>query len=497
MRQFLCIPLLVTLALSAMAANLDFSVRRYQPSGAELALETALDTTGSYSEQRTIARDYQARYPDDMGVQLRAASFLAMDNLDSTIAYYRARAEHEPGSEIALYLAGRLMTTPVEQRSYAERILANNPDSYWGNLLLAGTYPAASDSSFRLSLDALLKAIHSDNSLPFAVELLGNLLRMRGQNEEADAVYVKLDEMEPDRFEPVEYRIMLLGGDQKKAIELTDRFLDHNPRNVNALLVKARAQRELSDWPAHIRTMQQVVEIEPTGPHAYDLACGFSLAGEMDSAFAWLFKAVDLGFTDIEQYKSDDDLIPLRSDPQWDKLLTAVEQGEQARMLEIMRQAAATAPQRKKEALAERMNSEAPGFTLADLNGDSVSLSALRGKVVILDFWATWCGPCRRAMPLLDKFYTDNRPKNVVVYGVDVFERGGKRDKVKPFVQQGGFHFPILYGTDDVAADYGVQAIPTLVMIDPQGKIAYRHLGYSPTLPEELTWQVNELLKKP
>ena len=496
MKRFLCIPVLLAAALSVTAANLDFNVRRYQRSEAERTLEATLDTAQTYDLHRTIARDYQARYPDDMGVQLRAGSFLAMDNVDSTRAYYRARAERQPGDEIALYLAGRLMNSADEQRTYAQRILAKNPDSYWGNLLLAGTYPAETDSGFRLSQDALLKAIRADNSLPFAVERLGNLLRLRGDNAAAATVFVKLGQMEPDRFEPVQYRIMLAGGDQRQAIRLADEFLDSHPRDVKALYVKARSQRELSDWQGHLRTMRRVVEVEPSGPHAYDLACGFSLAGETDSAYAWLFSAVDLGFCDIEQYKGDDDLIPLRSEARWEELLVAVEQGERARLAEVLRQAAATAPQRKQAALAERQGNEAPEFTLNDLNGDAVSLASLRGKVVILDFWATWCGPCRKTMPLLDKFYTEMKPENVVVYGVNVWERGGKTDKVKPFLAERGFHFPVLFGTNDLADAYGVQGIPTLVMIDPQGKVAYRHVGYNPTLPEVLAWQVNELLKK-
>ena len=496
MKRFLCISVLLAAALSVTAANLDFSVRRYQRSEADRAAETALDSARTYDLHRALARDYQARYPDDMGVQLRVGSLLAMDNLDSTRAFYLARAEREPDNEIALYLAGRLQATPDEQRTYARRILAKSPDSYWGNLLLAGTYPAETDSGFRLSQDALLKAIRADNSLPFAVERLGNLLRLRGDSAGAEAVFVKLGQMEPDRFEPVQYRIMLAGGDHQQAIRLADEFLDKNPRDVKALHTKANSQRELRDWPGHLRTMRRVVEVERTGPHAYDLACGFSLAGETDSAYAWLSTAVERGYTDVEQYKGDDDLIPLRSDPRWEQVLTAAEAGERAKMVEIMRQAAATAPQRKQVAVAERQSALAPEFTLKDLNDNTVSLASLRGKVVILDFWATWCGPCRKSMPLLDKFYTDTKPENVVVYGVNVWERGGKTDKVKPFITERGFHFPVLFGTNDLANAYGVQGIPTLVMIDPQGKIAYRHVGYNPTLPEVLAWQVNELSKK-
>lgn len=494
MKRLLVLPV-VLVAMIAAAADYDFSVRRYERSAAERDIKTAMDTAQTYDAQRAIARDFQFRFPDDIGVQLRTASFLAMDNLDSARVFYRARAEREPNNEVALYLAGRLMPSPDDQRGYAQRMLAKDPDSYWGNLLLAGTYNAETDSGFQAVRAALMKAIRTNNMLPFAVERLGNILASRGDKESADAVFVKLGQMEPDRFEPVQYRVMLTGGDHQKAIRLTDEFLDKNPKNVDALYIKARSERELNDWPAHIKTMRRVVEVESTGPHAYDLACGFSLAGDKDSAYTWLNTAAELGFTDIEQYKADDDLIPLRGDPRWNDLLVKVEDGERAKVAEFMRQAAATAPQRKQSAIAERQSMDAPDFTLQDLDGKTISLSALRGKVVILDFWATWCGPCRKTMPLLDKYYTDGKPADVKIYGVNVWERGGT-DKVKPFIVERGFHFPILYGTNDLASAYGVQGIPTMVVIDQQGKIAYRHVGYNPTLPEVLTWQVNELLKK-
>jgi thiol-disulfide isomerase/thioredoxin len=133
------------------------------------------------------------------------------------------------------------------------------------------------------------------------------------------------------------------------------------------------------------------------------------------------------------------------------------------------------------------------------LSGKTVKLSDLRGKVVVLDFWATWCGPCKRTMPLLDKFYSEKLPAGTQVYGVNVWQRektdDQKKSVVSKFIQDSGYHFPILYGTSELASAYGVQGIPTLVVIDKTGKLAYRHVGYDPTIPEELEWQTKELLK--
>ncbi|MFZ5434184.1 MAG: redoxin domain-containing protein [Calditrichota bacterium] len=496
MKPFLISTISLILAVSLCGLAADFTVKPYKPSTAVQSLEAVMDTISSYTAQLSAARDYRDRYRDDIVVQMRVASILAMDNLDSVRAYYEAWANRESNNVIPLYIAGRLMPTPEQQQDYARRILDKDPSGYWGNLLLASAATPENDPKLEIAEAALLKAIATDNSLPFAVERLGHLYRTRNETDAADAVYVKLGQMQPTEFQPVMYRIVLLGGDQNKAIRLIDEFLKKNPKNVDALYTKARAQRELLDWPGHIETMKRVVDAEPTGDHAYDLACGFSLGGEKDSAFARLFAAVDLGFTDLEQYKSDEDLIPLRDDPRWSELLVKVEQVEHERMLEFIQRMAATAPQRKQEALESRTSTPAPDFTVKDLNGKTVSLSSLRGKVVVLDFWATWCGPCRKSMPLLDKFYTDSLPSGVEVYGMNVWERGGNTDKVKPFIEQNGFHFPILMGDNDIAAAYGVQGIPTMVVIDQQGNIAYRHVGFNPTIPEVLTWQTKELLKK-
>ena len=91
-----------------------------------------MDTASDMSTQKAIARDYQTRYPDDMAVQLRVASFFATENLDSTRAYYAARAEREPGNSVPIYIAGRLAKSADEQRRYAQRLLDKDPNNYWG-----------------------------------------------------------------------------------------------------------------------------------------------------------------------------------------------------------------------------------------------------------------------------------------------------------------------------------------------------------------------------
>jgi cytochrome c biogenesis protein CcmG, thiol:disulfide interchange protein DsbE len=119
----------------------------------------------------------------------------------------------------------------------------------------------------------------------------------------------------------------------------------------------------------------------------------------------------------------------------------------------------------------------APAFELKDLSGNRVSLSALKGKPVVLDFWATWCGPCRVSIPMLQAFYQKHKSEGLMVLGVNMDD---DPSQVFPFVKNVGITYPVLYGgASDVGSLYGVQGLPTFVFIDKEGKVAARFEGFS------------------
>ncbi len=117
----------------------------------------------------------------------------------------------------------------------------------------------------------------------------------------------------------------------------------------------------------------------------------------------------------------------------------------------------------------------APEFTLQDMNGNTVSLSNFKGKVVIIDFWATWCSPCRAAIPGLERLYKAYNAKGLVVLGISV-DQGGW-ESVKEFGTGLGVTYPILKGNDDVFVKYMVRSIPMLVITDRNGKVHKQLIG--------------------
>ncbi len=118
----------------------------------------------------------------------------------------------------------------------------------------------------------------------------------------------------------------------------------------------------------------------------------------------------------------------------------------------------------------------APSLKAKALDGKPVDLQSLRGKVVLLDFWTTWCGPCKRQLPGIEKIQNEFRDKGLVVLGVSV---GEEKATVAKFLKTIALTYPIIQLSDgnEVVADLAINAFPTIVLIDREGKIASYEVG--------------------
>ncbi|MGA2264078.1 MAG: TlpA disulfide reductase family protein [Acidobacteriota bacterium] len=132
----------------------------------------------------------------------------------------------------------------------------------------------------------------------------------------------------------------------------------------------------------------------------------------------------------------------------------------------------------------------APHFQLRDLNGQLVSLDDFKGKVVMLDFWATWCGPCRETMPVLEKMQQEH-PHDFTLLAVNL---GDPADQVTPYVRAQNIQTRMLLDTDqNVGSAYGITSIPVQFVIDKKGILRYRQLGEYQGWKEDLWAEVEKL----
>lgn len=120
----------------------------------------------------------------------------------------------------------------------------------------------------------------------------------------------------------------------------------------------------------------------------------------------------------------------------------------------------------------------APDFALPARDGGTIRLSDLRGQVVMVNFWATWCGPCRQEMPLLEQIHAKYEPLGFTLLGVNVEPDSAP---AQDWLKSVPVSFPILFDRENaVSARFGVEAMPSTVLIDREGRVRHVHLGYKP-----------------
>jgi thiol-disulfide isomerase/thioredoxin len=138
--------------------------------------------------------------------------------------------------------------------------------------------------------------------------------------------------------------------------------------------------------------------------------------------------------------------------------------------------------------------SPAPALVLAARDGGNVNLADLKGQVVMINFWATWCGPCRQEMPLLAQLHTKYEPLGFTLLGVNVEpDSAAAVDWLKGVPVQ----FPILFDVDSaVAGRFGVEGMPSTVFVDRKGQVRYVHRGYKPGDEAKYADMIRSLVKE-
>ena len=146
--------------------------------------------------------------------------------------------------------------------------------------------------------------------------------------------------------------------------------------------------------------------------------------------------------------------------------------------------------------LALAVSSEGPAenFTLKSRSGENIRLSEYRGQVVLINFWASWCGPCRQEMPQLEAIQQKYQHLGFTVFGVNVEQNRELADKVLRDIP---VSFPILFDdANQVSKLYDVDAMPVTVLVDRSGEIRFMHRGYKPGYEHEYERQVRSLVKE-
>jgi thiol-disulfide isomerase/thioredoxin len=136
----------------------------------------------------------------------------------------------------------------------------------------------------------------------------------------------------------------------------------------------------------------------------------------------------------------------------------------------------------------------APDFTFRTLDGQEITLAKLKGKVILLDFWATWCSPCRESIPHLIQLYKTYQKKGLEVIGINMDR--GDTETVRHFAMSMDILYPVVITSNDVERNYGVTGLPTTILIDKKGRIREKFRGFTSEIAKQMTAKVLDLLSE-
>lgn len=142
----------------------------------------------------------------------------------------------------------------------------------------------------------------------------------------------------------------------------------------------------------------------------------------------------------------------------------------------------------------QNLNLPAPDFTLKSNKGENIRLEELAGKVILINFWASWCGPCREELPELELLYQKYKSRGLVILAIS---GDSKREKAEEFIRPLNLSYPILYDDNlDINSLYRVRAMPSTYLVDRKGVVRYQHLGFKKRFINIYESEIKELLSE-
>lgn len=500
--KFLCFALLTLFIVVNPAVAEDYTAG---------SLDAALSSASDKEATVAVCRDF-LKNASEIDVRRSAQDSWGEIDEDSVRAFCNDRVNANPKSAEWAYLAGRVAETPLKQIEFGR--LAIKLDKKWpyGYRLLCATYvnkvingdPLAEDyASLNAELSKDKKAFQQVAELApdkdwaqdfyygyliYAKEFK-EALKLLEQNKARGSefaskrrfadVLARLGEFDKARqlvftAAAEEMNAAIANGyieadqvDQEKARLEINQFAD--------LLATAGQNEYLSKW------LKDLPDATTDRYILYQIALVEAATGHSDAAFDYLNKSAGVGFDEVGTLFRADELTSLQSDSRWNAAVEAVKVNW-----------AASAAKRKDAVIAKKFSRPAPDWTLKDDEGNDVHLAELKGKVLVLDFWATWCNPCRMSMPVIDRYVKTAMPEGVRVFSVNTWENNP--EKAIAFMKEMGYAMELVFGNNDVAKAYGISGIPYICAIDRDGNIRFEAKGFSDGLEEELVWWTEYLL---
>ncbi|MCB2200419.1 redoxin domain-containing protein [bacterium] len=439
------------------------------------------------------AKGLMTSHPNDIQLEMYYQDRVQSYDYQGLIDEYKAKLTDDSTNARLILLEARAVGGRNRMATQMKEAVSYAPKDPYVLAIAAMAMLRQRPAEVDLGVDYAREAVVIAPDMSLAHQALAKALFEQEMYEESLQEAEIASEQNPWDFDPVYVAMKSLQAMEKdeEALNRLEFFSGNQPLNPDALYFLERMYRERGELEKVVDRKRLAAEAADDGYEWLDLASVYLEIGWMDSVMSALSSAVDSDFYDLDYTKTmfeADQLKALAKNQEW---LTIKD-----RMIQRRKE---TRDERRAEALSERLDEPASDWTAVTFDGKEVSMADMKGQVVVLDFWATWCGPCRMTIPRLQEFHQAGAGGAKLI-SMDVWERVSaeeRPDYVKSFAEEEGMVWNVLLAKNQTADDYGVLGIPTFVVIDKQGVIRHKLVGYQPFLDEILGWMVEDAGGKP
>ncbi len=442
----------VFLLSSKIFTQEKISARRYKVPEEVTQLREEWDKAKTQSDRFELLKKYIEKYKNSVVIhQIYQDYFERLTNKKrkELILEYEKLMKKNPKSPLFNYLYGRALSNPSSLK-YFEKSVQLDKNFYWGYIALGYYYSNIMEKpDYEKAIDYFYKAIKIDNSNPAGFLNLAVIYEKQGNVDKAGEMYEFLLVCDPENSYYFEKSLerYFLKGNYKKAIELLEERIKKYPEDRFIQLL-GQLYYQQKDYKNCIKYLTQITskekEINFTA-HAM-LCIAYARTGEIEKALDSFEKAIQSPnfYFDEEIFKREE-FDPIRNEQRFKKAIKEL-----------------------KDKFG--IGKIAKNFSAITLKGEKIELSKLRGKVILLDFWASWCKPCVQEMPFMKDLYKEFKGKKFLFIGLNVDE---KKEDAEKFIKENGIEWKQIWLGEEKNKNilnlYQVKALPSTFLIDKKG----------------------------